>query len=383
MNTKKKTWHSKYKDQEKLNQLTEIVLENIEDIYEYFDVQSHRGQKVYFSECFIHGGDNRSALNLYYDADYRVHYKCRTHGCEAHFGTSLLSMIRGGLSNIKYGWSVPGDKTVSFDETVEFLLDRYNLDFNGLKGQKIDAGNHEFSKLVNGLSGDKVRGNITKDFYRSKVEIPSQYYLQRGYSIEVLDDYDVGTCKTYGKPMFNRAVVPVYDEVGETIIGFTGRSIFEQCPKCKSYHDPNKDCFYFPKWRHTKGFQKEKALYNYHRAKEHIISTGVIILVESPGNIWRLEESGIHNAVGLFGTTLNPPQKQLIDESGALTVVIIMDNDDHGAGQKAAEEIKKQLERTYRVYIIDIKKNDVGEMSTNEVTDDILPWINQAKEAYL
>ena len=66
-----------------------------------------------------------------------------------------------------------------------------------------------------------------------------------------------------------------------------------------------------------------------------------------------------------------------------MTVVIIMDNDDHGAGQKAAEEIKKQLERTYRVYIIDIKKNDVGEMSTNEVTDDILPWINQAKEAYL
>ena len=124
-------------------------------------------------------------------------------------------------------------------------------------------------------------------------------------------------------------------------------------------------------------------MYNYHKAKEHIASSGVIILVESPGNVWRLEESGIHNSVGLFGTTLNPPQKHLIDESGALTIVIIMDNDDNDAGQKAAEEIKQQLEKTYRVYIVDINKNDVGEMSTNEVTEDILPLINQAKEVYL
>jgi len=378
----KKTWLSKYKDQAKINELTEVVLDNLEDIYDYFDVEHHRGQKVYFSECFIHGGDNKTALNLYYDADYRVHYKCRTHGCEAHFGTSLLSMIRGGLSRIKHDWSVPGDKTVSFDETIEFLLDRYNLDFNGLKGQAIDTGNHEFNKMVSGLSGGKVRGTITRDFYRERVEIPSQYYMQRGYGIEVLDDYDIGTCKTYGKPMFNRAVVPVYDDVGETIIGFTGRSVFEQCDKCKSYHDPKKDCHFFPKWRHTKGFEKEKALYNYHKAKDHVISSGVIILVESPGNVWRLEESGVHNSVALFGTSLNPPQRHLIDESGALTVVIIMDNDENQAGQEAAEKIREQLERTYRVYIVDINKNDVGEMSTNEVTEDILPLINQAKEVY-
>jgi len=378
----KKTWLSKYKDQSKINELTEVVLDNLEDIYDYFDVEHHRGQKVYFSECFIHGGDNKTALNLYYDADYRVHYKCRTHGCEAHFGTSLLSMIRGGLSRIKYGWNVPGDKTVSFDQTIEFLLDRYKLNFNGLKGQSIDSGNHEFNRMVSGLSGSKARGTITRDFYRDRVEIPSQYYLKRGYGIEVLDDYDVGTCKTYGKPMFNRAVVPVYDDLGETIIGFTGRSIFDACEKCGSYHDPQKDCFYFPKWRHTKGFEKEKALYNYHKAKEHIVSSGVIILVESPGNVWRLEESGIHNSVALFGTSLNPPQRHLIDESGALTVVIIMDNDENNAGQEAAEKIKDQLERTYRVYIVDINKSDVGEMSTNEVTEDILPLINQAKEVY-
>lgn len=382
--TTKKTWHSKYKDQAKLNELTQVVLNNLEDIYEYFDVNSHKGQKVYFSECFIHGGDNKSALNLYYDADYRVHYKCRTHGCENHFGTSLLSMVRGGLSRIQYGWSVPGDRTVSFDKTVEFLLNRYKLDFNGMKGQDIDHGNHEFNKMVSNLAANKAKGSITREFYRDKVDIPSKYFIGRGYSPETLDKYDVGICTTYGKPMYNRSVVPVYDDVGETIIGFSGRSIFDKCEKCNGYHDPNAaECFYSPKWRHSKGFEKEKALYNYHNAKEHIVSSGVIILVESPGNVWRLEESGIHNSVALFGTTLNPPQKHLIDESGALTVVIIMDNDENQAGQEAADKIKEYLERTYRVYIVDIKKNDVGEMSTNEVTEDILPLINQAKEVYL
>jgi hypothetical protein len=378
----KKISHFKYKDQGKLNQLTDIVVDNIEDIYEYFEAEYHKGQKVYFSNCFIHGGDNKTALNLYYDADYRVHFKCRTHGCEKHFGTSLISMIRGALSNVKYGWKVPGDKTVSFDETIEFLLNRYKLDFGQIKGQSLNVGNHEFCKVVNTLSKNKLSGTIDREFYRKRVEIPSKYFLNRGYTIEVLDDYDVGNCKTYGKEFFNRAVVPIYDDDGEMIVGFTARSIFDQCKECKSYHDPNKQCYHFPKWRHSKGFQKEKSLYNFWKAKDHILESGVIVIVESPGNVWRLEEAGIHNSVALFGTVLNNPQKQLIDESGALSIIIIMDNDENEAGQKAAQKIKEQCEKSYRVYTLDINKQDVGEMNTNEITEDIRPWINKAKEIY-
>ncbi len=377
----KKTWSSKYKDQAKLNGLTATVLDNIDDIYEYFEVRYKTGEKLIFSPCFIHGGDNKSALNLYYNADYRTHYKCRTHQCENHFGTSLLSMVRGGLSHIRYGWTVPGDNEVSFEDTVDFLLERLGVTFAGLKGETHRADHQDFCRLVNTLQETtSLSGIVTRDYYRENVEIPSQYYLQRDYSIEVLDDYDVGTCTTYGKSMFNRAMVPIYSDDGIHIVGFTGRSIFEACKKCASYHDPKKKCYHFPKWRHTKGFEKEKCLYNYWKAKPHILETGVIILVESPGNVWRLEEAGIHNAVALFGTILNDPQKSLIDESGALSIIVLMDNDD--AGQKAAERITELCQKAYRLYFPDFSGNDIAELNTDSITSDILPWINQAKETY-
>ena len=79
----------KYKDQAKLNALTDLVVNNIDKIYSYFDTEpSYKNNILIKSPCFIHGGDNPTALNLYYNADIRVHYKFRTHQCEQIVGTS-------------------------------------------------------------------------------------------------------------------------------------------------------------------------------------------------------------------------------------------------------------------------------------------------------
>jgi len=378
-----KTWRSKYTDQKKLNTLCDIVLDKIENLYEYFDVRWSRGAKVVFSSCFVHGGDNRSALNLYYNADFRVHFKCRTRGCEEHFGTSILSLVRGGLSHIKHDWKSPGDNEVTLDDTIDFLLNRFELSFSDLKeGEEYSTDHQDFCRIVNKTAAREApTGLIDMAFYRDKVDIPAHYYLQRGYSIEVLDDYSVGTCKTYGKPMYNRAMVPILTEDGEKILGFTGRSIFEQCAKCKQWHNPEKDCYFFPKWLHSKGFEGERVLYNYWSAIQHIQDSGVVILVESPGNVWRLEESGIHNSVAIFGTTLNDDQKQLIDESGAFSIIVLMDNDE--AGRVAAKKINEQCCKIYRMYFPTITTGDVAELSVDSVTSDIKPWIDQAKEKYL
>ena len=97
----------KYKDQTKLKALTNLVVKHIDKIYNYFNIEpSYKNDTLMKSSCFIHGGDNTTALNLYYNADIRVHYKCRTHQCEDIFGSSLISLVRGGLSQARYNWQV-------------------------------------------------------------------------------------------------------------------------------------------------------------------------------------------------------------------------------------------------------------------------------------
>ena len=374
----------KYKDQAKLNALTSLVVEHLDKIYNYFNIEpSYKNETLMKSSCFIHGGDNTTALNLYYNADIRVHYKCRTHQCEDIFGSSLISLVRGGLSQARYNWKVNGDKEASFNETVEFLLKITEQDFGKINslGTTLDEDKLKFSSLINNFTTPEVQNTgISIDLYRTKVEIPATYYLQRGYSIEVLDKYDVGTCKRHKRPLYQRAVVPIYDESGKIILGFSGRSIHPECSKCKHYHDPEKKCHFFPKWKHTAGFKKENCLYNYWYAKAHIIKSGVIVLVESPGNVWRLEEAGIHNSVAMFGAYLSNNQKKIIDASGAFSIVCLLDKDE--AGKKGTQKIYEQCSKMYRLYSPQFEQNDIGDIDVDVVTSDIKPLISKIGEAY-
>lgn len=374
----------KYKDQAKLNALTNLVVQHIDKIYNYFNIEpSYKNDTLMKSSCFIHGGDNTTALNLYYNADIRVHYKCRTHQCEDIFGSSLISLVRGGLSQTRYNWKVNGDKEASFNETVEFLLQITEQNFGKINasGTNLDEDKLKFSALINNFTTPEVQNTgISIDLYRNKVEIPATYYLQRGYSIEVLDKYDVGTCKRHKRPLYQRAVVPIYDESGKIILGFSGRSIHPECSKCKHYHDPEKKCHFFPKWKHTAGFKKENCLYNYWYAKEHIIKSGVIVLVESPGNVWRLEEAGIHNSVAMFGAYLSNNQKKIIDASGAFSIVCLLDQDE--AGKKGTQKIYEQCSKMYRLYSPQFEQNDIGDIDADVVTSDIKPLISKIGEAY-
>ena len=239
----------------------------------------------------------------------------------------------------------------------------------------------KFGSLVNSMSSKKARGlGITQDQYRKKLEVPAKYYVDRGFDRSILEEYDVGYCDNPSKPMYQRAVVPIYDNEHKHIVGCTGRSIFKKCAKCNNYHNPNQKCRHFPKWLHSKGFQKEKWLYNYWKAKDYILDTGVAILVESPGNVWRLAEAGIHNAVAIFGTAFNNDQKHLLDESGALSIICLMDNDD--AGKKAAEKIEEVCGRLYRLYFPNFSANDVADLNVDSVTSDIKPFIQQAMDVY-
>jgi len=384
--TKQTMKNKKYRspDQNKLKILCDDLCDNIERLFDSFGLDYKINSKMITMSCPIHGGDNPSALNIYPDGEsYRGNWKCRTHNCEQEFKASIIGFVRGIISNQKYGWREPGDKSCSFNEALEYVQSFLNKDISSIKISKSDTEKKAFTNAINYISNttEAPVTRVTRKQILKSIKIPSEYYISRNYSAEILTKYDVGLCDNPSKPMHNRVVVPIYDNKYEYMVGCTGRSIFEKCSQCSSYHNPSNDCptdehkWLFPKWKHSADLKSQNYLYNFWFAKDHIYDTGVAIIVESPGNVWRLEENGIHNSVGLFGSSLSDRQKILLDSSGAMTLIVLTDNDD--AGKKAAEQIKNKCQNTYRIFVPTISKNDVGDMSPQEITTEIKEYIKR------
>jgi hypothetical protein len=77
----------------------------------------------------------------------------------------------------------------------------------------------------------------------------------------------------------------------------------------------------------------------------------------------------------MFGTTLSDGQKDILDMMGAMSLIIMTDNDD--AGRKGAINTLNKCQRTYRVYIPNFTGSDVGDISLDSITSDIKPLIEK------
>lgn len=362
---------------ELINQLTNECCEVIDDLLNELGVDYHRSKKMLFGPCPIHGGDNPTAWNLYPEGDeVRGIWICRTHHCEKKWKKSLVGFIHAVLSRNK-------SQVLPWTAAVEWMLK-----FLGYKNIK-DVKAPTAAALARQAQANAIRRwNVgprttktqwTQESIRKFLQIPSEYYINRGYKRETLEKYDVGFY-----PQQNRVLVPIYDTEHKLVTGFCGRSIFDRCDKCKLWHAADKPCpttteerINASKWKNSKGFEAANFLYNYWFAHPFILETSTIILVEGPGDVWRLEEAGIHNAVGLFGIELKEEQLTLLESSWAINVVVLLDNDE--AGINASQEIKKRLQRTHRLFFPAISAKDVGELQTDTVTADIEPLITQIK----
>jgi len=372
-------------DQAKLKVLCDDLCDNIEELLAYFDVDYKDNGKMMSMSCPIHDGDNPGAVNIYVQGDtYRGNWKCRTHQCEKVFKGSIIGFVRGLLSNKKHQWSEDGDKACSFKETIDFVTKFLKKDLKDINISKISRNKSRFTNAV-GHINNNVKINtancLTRDKIRPLLQIPAQYYLDRGFTKEIIDKYDVGLCTNPAREMHNRVVVPIYDMDYEYMIGCSGRSIFEKCKECSCFHSPDESCpednkkYLYSKWKHSANFKSQNCLYNFWFAKKHIQETGVAILVESPGNVWKLEENNIHNSVAVFGANLSDRQKILLDASGAMNLIILMDNDE--AGKKAAVNIVDKCKNTYRLHVPSISKLDVGEMTSAEIDTEIKEFIKR------
>lgn len=353
----------------KLNLLTEIAANHIELILNDLDVKYSKSKKKYVGCCPVHGGDNAAAWNLYPDGEYtKCFWKCRTHQCQLKYKPTIFGLVRGI-------YEYNNRKVLSFPKSVDYICNLLKIDFDKLKVDKSAVGKKDFYRQVNELS-KRLKINDTKisrEKVRESLTIPASYYLKRGYNKDILDRYDVGLCETSGKDMFNRIVVPVYDENYKYFIGCTGRSILEKC-RCGYYHAGScpitpLDKYKAAKWRNNKNFAKESCLYNFWFAKEKIKETSTVILVEGPGDVWKLEEAGITNSVAKLGSELSEEQLIILECSGAMNIIDLSDNDE--AGEISRAQLRERCSRLFNLSFPKFNYHDIGEMTVKQIETEL------------
>lgn len=346
--------------------LNEMISQNIDLFLAHFAIEYAAYQNRIALSCPMHESSRQESLTIFTSgSETSGNYVCWTNHCELEHGKGVFNLIKFMLEK-KQGKKVP------IFEAVDFIEKICNKKCDTISATNTDEMKfNNFVKSISNKSHD-VKIVATREYVQKTLTIPAQYYINRGYQISTLKEFDIGFCNTKGQSMFMRVVVPIYEITGQFMIGCVGRSINEKCSICEKYHFKNKMCPSTPieerwasKWINSSGFQSGNHLYNMWNAAPVVRDTQKIILVEGPGDVWKMHEAGFKNVVGLFGCRLTENQFELIESLGAMDVYLALDNDE--AGQKAKEKIGKRLAGLYNVHEVSFSKKDIGDTDIEEL----------------
>jgi 5S rRNA maturation endonuclease (ribonuclease M5) len=362
----------------RLNALSELASYRLDDFLGELGVSLRPAGKMLVGPCPVHGGDRADAFNLYPDGHtVRGVWSCRTRSCQHKYTRTLFGLARGVLSQQR-------GSELSVREAIDWLCAFLGVAWGGLRVDAADAAKRRFVAEMGRLGRDVETPDDGWDLgtVRSRLVCPSPYFLARGYSAEVLDRFSVGEPRVSdpASPMHGRAVVPVFSRGGGRVAGVTGRSLFEKCGGCQRWHSPAEDCPAedhrhrprYAKWRNS-GFERGHTLYGLAQAAPAIRRTLTAVLVEGPGDLLRLVEGGVDNAVALLGVDLTDPQQALIEASGAMNVAVLTDAD--AAGQGAHAELARRLGRGFRLSFPRLDRKDLGEYTPAEIRTLVAPLL--------
>lgn len=341
------------------------MIECITDLFDYFDLDYTDSDRTISFPCPIHGGDNEFGSSIL--KEDIGNWQCYTRQCHEDYGGSIIQFTQALLT-------VVYEKQFTFSETIDWcaqFVGEKPLDNNINKQQNDILDFIRLCKYINHKK-ESVPQFTPRHLVKKSLTIPSSYYIDRGYTPEIISKFDVGYCHNKNKPFFGRTVIPCYDDDGKYMIGCTSRSLYEKCPKCNLYHNPSTRCPITPqeklkysKWRNSSNLDASKYLYNFWNAQQHIQETSTVILVEGPGDVWRMEEAGIFNSVAILKSNLSKYQRYILEESGTVNIIVATDNDD--AGKKAYRSIYDQCKRLFSVYQLKYNKEDIGSMEVEDL----------------
>ncbi len=365
---KTQTNHLKQKknyQQYDIPKLLDKVGDDLPKILDKYELKYHEKGNFYVGCCPVHMGDNPTAFNIYKKGRVTCgNWKCWTHFCH-ETGQSLFDLV-------VHLEEVINNKKITKGQAIKFVADLYNFTESG-DYQPSDDDKRAFSNQFGQNLAAIERPKISREIVRSHLKIPSPYFIRRGFHRDILDKLDVGDCITPGKEMYCRAVAPIYDMNGH-FIGCTGRSIHEQCTLCKYYHADG-ECRPYPKWKNTE-FDKSSVLYNLPHALESIKEKEFAFIVESPGNVWRLLESGFTNSLALLGCDISENQIEQLLMVGVYSLVLLLDKDENMAGEKGQQRIVEKTKKLFKISTPEFVENDIGCMSIGRVKQLLGGFVN-------
>ena len=313
----------------------------IPEILDFFSIKRYNSTLV-VGCCKVHGGDNPTAFNINLNTsdEYCGRWFCNTHGCHRKYGGDILGLIWAMMNSLG---------PVSFKDVLDVASTLAGV-------ERIDFVSDLFTDLILKNVNESFTG-ISKNDFRQRFKYPCRYYLERGFSEEVLDEFDVGYCDNVDDEMYCRAVFPIYDKSAKSIIGCIGRTTTDS----KS------------KWKNGHGLKISEYLFGYWKSLKYVCQTGKIVLVEGQGDVMKLWQAGIKNSFGLFGSSLSASQELLIQQTGVTDIVTLFDNDE--AGNKIRNKCTESFKRLFNVKHLLPSKQDVGEMeisSIQEIEKDLI-----------
>lgn len=264
-------------------------------------------------------------------------WSCWTHQCQSTYGKGLYGFVKGVLS-------YRNGSEVDF-KTVSNFLNGESISSTTIT---VDTTQSQRKLITQCLSvgEDKNTKYIDPEYIRRNLVCPSPYFISRGFSHDVLNIFDVGDSYQEGRQMYQRAVVPVYDIDGK-YAGCCGRTIVGH---------PDK-------WVYS--FCKGHFLYGLNFSLPYIKNTGKIIIVEGNPDVWKVFSLGFKNVVAIMGTAFTDEQLLLLEQSGALEVIILTDMDE--AGRSCATRIIEKCGRRFNYRVPEYSAKDPGEALDEEL----------------
>ena len=287
--------------------------------------------------CKVHGGDNKTSFRM---NKRTKNWMCFSHGCHEEIGYDVISLLKHMLNlsfmdAVKYLENISG---VNIHDETSYI------EFKRLKDRREFIDRMQDNKQV-------PSALVTEAYLKSFRKFRSDYFEKKGFSAELLDEFEVGGgyVDKYG---YQRDVIPIRSSEG-VLKAYSCRDITGKADEDYKY-------------LLTKGFDKDKVLYNLNNAKKHMGEKRTLIIVEGFKGVWRCHMAGYKNTVACMGSRITTGQQSLL-YSNAFTIILLLDGDEAGVKgtAKAVKDMKGKINIIPKFF--SFLDKDPGDVSVEDI----------------